>query len=349
MNRSKKEVTIYDIAKSLSVSPATVSRALKNHKSIGAKTTRAVQEMALKMGYRPNLMASGLRTRKTKTIGIITSWINRPFISSVISGIEEVANDAGYNVIISQSCDSYQKEVANAQTLLGSRVDGLIVSLAMETVRYDHFSAFLKEDIPVVFVDRVCMELDTDRIFIDNFEAGHTATKHLIDQGLTRIAHLAGAQHRKIYKERQEGYLAALRENNIEINKKYIIYSGLSYKEGCQSMEKLLKEYPPPQAVFCANDNSALGVIQCVKNRGLKIPEDIAVVGFNDDPLATIIDPPLTTVAQPAIEMGRIAAQQVLKQRTHNELVKSETIILKTNLIVRGSSTPRKLKAIQTP
>ena len=147
--------------------------------------------MAIKMGYQPNIMASSLRTNKTKTIGVITSWINRPFISSLISGIEEVATERGYNVIISQSNDSYKKEVATAQTLLASRVDGLIVSLAMETVRYDHFFAFLKRDIPVVFVDRVCTELDTDRISIDNLEAGYNATKHLIDQGYTRIAHLA--------------------------------------------------------------------------------------------------------------------------------------------------------------
>ena len=193
MNRSKKDVTIYDIAQSLGVSPATVSRALKNHQSISAETTKAVHAMAVKMGYQPNIMASSLRTNKTKTIGVITSWINRPFISTLISGIEEVATQRGYNVIISQSNDSYKKEVATAQTLLASRVDGLIVSLAMETVRYDHFFAFLKRDIPVVFVDRVCTELDTDRILIDNLEAGYNATKHLIDQGYTRIAHLAGA------------------------------------------------------------------------------------------------------------------------------------------------------------
>ncbi len=338
----KKEITIYDIAKALKVSPATVSRALNEHQSISGRTTKAVKEMAKKMGYRPNILASSLRTKSTKTIGVITPWINRPFISSVISGIEEVANKEGYNVIISQSNDLLRKEVANAKALFASRVDGLIVSLAMETLRFDHFKPFVDRKIPLVFVDRASSNLGTDRIMIDNFEAGYIATRHLIEQGYTRIAHLTGAEHREIYRERKEGYLSALRENNIELNEELIVVSGLSYQEGRESMEKLLDGTLMPQAVFCANDTSAVGVVQCIKKRGLKVPGDIALVGFNDDPIASIIDPPLTTIAQPSEEMGKIAAQQILKKLRNPKLVKSETIVLKSNLVLRSSSVVSK-------
>ncbi len=345
MNRGKKAITIYDIAEALGVSSATVSRALKNNKSIGAATTKAVQEMANRMGYHPNKMASSLRTKKTKTIGVIFSWINRPFISSVISGIEDIANQEGYNVIISQSNDFYKKEVSNAHTLLSSRVDGLIVSLAMETTQYDHFNTFLQNNIPVVFVDRICPDLDTDRIIIDNFDAGYTATKHLIDQGFRQIAHLEGAQNRLIFKERKEGYVAALRDHGIEINEDLILYSRLSYEEGWQSMEKLLRGKTIPKALFCSTDNAAIGALQCLKSKGLRVPHDVAIIGFNDDPTARIIDPPLTTISQPSVEMGRIAAQQVIKKRPYNESVKSETIILKTKLVIRGSSVIEDVRA----
>lgn len=343
MNKSHKEVTIYDIAKSLKVSSATVSRALNKHSSISAKTTMKVQEMAKKMGYSPNILASGLRTNNTKTIGVITSWINRPFISSVISGIEEVANKAGYNVIISQSNDLFEKEEANSKALFASRVDGLIVSLAMETQQFDHFRIFVERKIPLVFVDRTGADFASDRILLDNFEAGYTATKHLVDQGFTRIAHLTGAAHREIYKERMEGYMAALRESGIEINNDMVKCSGLSYHEGWESMGKLLERNPIPQAVFCANDTSALGVIQCIKHKRLNVPDDIAVVGFNDDPLASIIDPQLTTMAQPAVEMGKIAAQQILKKLRNPEFITPETIVLKSRLVLRNSSVASKV------
>ena len=345
MNKEKKAVTIYDIAEALHVSSATVSRALKNHKSIGTATTKAVMDMANKMGYHPNKMASSLRTKKTKTIGAIFPWINRPFTSSVISGIEDIANQEGYNVIISQSNDFYRKEVSNTNTLLDSRIDGLIVSLAMETTRYDHFETFLQNGIPIVFVDRVCPELDTDRVVIDNFNAAYTATKHLIDQGFKAIAHLEGAQNRLVFKDRKEGYVAALRDHAIDVNEDFIVYSRLSFEEGFQSMEKLLKGKIIPRAIFCSTDTAAIGAMQCLKSKGIRVPTDMAIIGFNDDPTARIIDPPLTTISQPSVEMGRIAAQQVLKKLRQNEVIKSETIVLKTKLIIRASSVIQDVKA----
>lgn len=347
MKKNSKEVTIYDIAHELKVSATTVSRALNDHFSIGKETTLAVKKLAKEMGYRPNTIASSLRKNKTNTIGVIVSWIHRPFISSLISGIEDVADKAGYNVIISQSNDSFEKEVTKARTLYASRVDGLIVSLAMETGNYDHFHPFQQKDIPLVFVDRVSLEMETDRVIINNFDAAFTATEHLIDMGCRRIAHFAGSQRRNIYKERQNGYISALKKHNLPIEEQLILHHNLSMEEGWKGTEHLLKLPDPPDAIFSANDSAAVSAIQCAKEMGLKIPKDLAVVGFNDDRISSIVEPPLTTVTHPAIDMGKIAARQVLKYKENKDVVQSETIVLKTGLVIRESSMRKPVKKKQ--
>ncbi len=339
MKEDKKEITIYDIANELNVSPSTVSRALKDHHSIGKKTKKAIIKLANERGYKPNGIAASLRNNKTNSIGVIISWINRPFISSLISGIEQAANLAGYNVIITQTHDSYEREVANAQALYTSRVEGLIVSLSMESVVYDHFNQFIKKDIPVVFVDRITDELNSDLVVIDNEAAGFKATEHLILQGCKRIAHIAGAQQRSVYKDRQAGYLNALRKHGIPVDEDLIIYTkNLSAEEGMNATEKLMSLPNKPDGIFSANDTSAVSVIQFARKAGIRIPEDLAVIGFNNDPISTIIHPQLSTISHPAIEMGKIAARQVLKHKEDKDLVKSETIVLKTELIIRESS-----------
>lgn len=334
----KKEVTIYDVAQELNVSPTTVSRALKDHFSIGKETTKAVKKMAKKLGYRPNGIAASLRNNKTNTIGMIISWIDRPFISSLISGVEDVANKAGYSVIISQSNDSYEKEVTNAGTLYDARVCGLIVSLAMETEEYDHFHQFINKGIPVVFVDRVTRKVNTDRVGIDNFSASFNATEHLIEQGCKRIAHFAGNQRRNIYRDRKEGYLKALEQYQLRSDESLIVYSSLSAEDGRQSMEQLLRLSEPPDGLFAANDTAAVSAIQYAKQTGLSVPDDLAVVGFNNDPISTIIDPPLTTITHPSSDMGSIAAQHLINKKENKEVIASETIELKTELLIRKSS-----------
>ena len=341
--KQKKEVTIYDIAQQLNVSPSTVSRALKDHYSIGKEKIDAVKKMALRLGYRPNQIAASLRRNKTNTIGVMISWINRPFISSLISGIEEAASKGGYNVLISQTHDSYKEEIAIAKTLYDSRIGGLIVSLAMETKKYDHFMRFVNNDIPVIFVDRVSEEFNADRVVIDNYAAGFMATQHLIDQGCKHIAHFAGAQHRNVYRERQRGYMEALRQNNLPVDESLIIYGNiLNSEEGLKMTQHLLSLPNPPDGLFSPNDTSAVSAIQYAKKMNIKIPEELAIIGFNNDPVSLIIDPPLSTVTHPAIEMGKIAIQQVLKHKEHKELIESETIVLKTELIVRESSRRKK-------
>lgn len=337
--KGKKEITIYDIAEELNISPSTVSRALKDHHSIGAETKKAVKKLALKRGYRPNSIAASLRSKKTNNIGVVISWINRPFISSLISGIEMEANEKGFNVIISQSHDSYESEVANAQALFDSRVGGLVVSLGMETTKYDHFKQFIKNDIPVVFVDRVVEDLNCDLVVIDNFSAGYSATQHLIEQGCKRISHIGGAQNRNVYSERQKGYIQALKDHNLPVDENLIIESDvLNAEEGTKSVEYLLNLPIPPDGIFSANDTAAISVIQYAKSRGIKIPKELAVIGFNNDPISLIVEPALSTISHPAVEMGRIAAQQVLRKKDHKDIVRSETIILKTEVLVRASS-----------
>ncbi len=296
--------------------------------------------MAEKMGYRPNTLAAGLRGNKTKTIGVLISRINRPFISSLISGIEETAQKEGYNVIITQSHDSYEDEVNLAATLYSSRVSGIICSLAMETIDTSHFQKFIDKNIPLVFVDRVPKNYDTYRVMIDNYSAGYKATKHLIDQGCKRIAHFAGSQHRNIYSERKKGYIDALLAANLPIDENLIIdFQSLSYEEGEKASNYLFNLTSPPDGIFSANDTAAVSAIQCAKKRGLKIPEDVAIIGFNDDPIASIIDPGLSTITHPAVEMGQTSAKKILSHfKSSKKDNATEITFLNTEVIIRESS-----------
>lgn len=338
--KKKKEVTIYDLAKELNYSPSTISRALNNHKSISKKATKEVQKAAKKLGYRPNSIAASLRNNKSKTIGIMIARINRPFISSLISGIEEVAREAGFNVIISQSNDKYENEISNAKALYESRIGGLIVSLGMETINTDHFKLFAEKNIPLVFVDRVPEQFNSYKVIIDNYSAGFKATQHLIDGGCKRIAHFAGAQHLNVYRLRKKGYIDALTNNGLDIDEDLILdLNTMSFEEGKIATEKLLDMDNPPDGLFSSNDTAAVSAILCAKERGIKIPEELAIIGFNDDPMASIVEPALSTVSHPAMHMGRISAQKVLEHST-TELNSgvAEITVLDTEIIIRKSS-----------
>ncbi|WP_228852152.1 LacI family DNA-binding transcriptional regulator [Aegicerativicinus sediminis] len=336
----KKDVTIYDIAEKLNLSSSTISRALKNHHSIGAKTIKKVQKTAKEMGYTPNIFAASLRSNQTKTIGVLMSRINRPFISTLISGIEDHAQKKGYNILIAQSNDSFKNEVEMANALYNSRVSGVICSLAMETVNTDHFKQFQDKNIPVVFVDRTPASINTYKVMIDNYSAGYNATKHLILQGCERIAHFAGSQHRMIYSERRRGYIAALQDHGITIDEKLIIYfNSLSHEEGVKATKKLLKSSNPPDGIFTANDTTGVSVIQTAKKMGVKVPEELAVIGFNNDPISSIIDPGLSTITHPAFQMGQTCADQIihhLEENSDDQL--TSVTFLKTEVLVRESS-----------
>ena len=343
--KKKKEVTIYDLAKELNYSPSTISRALNNHKSISKKATKDIQKVAKKLGYRPNSIAASLRNNKSKTIGIMISRINRPFVSSLISGVEEVARKAGFNVIISQSSDNYENEVNNTRALYESRVGGLIVSLGMETTNTDHFKLFAEKNIPIVFVDRVPDQFNSYRVIIDNYSAGFRATQHLIDQGCKRIAHFAGAQHLNVYNLRKKGYLDALEKNGLKVDENLIFdMKTMSHEEGRAATEQLLKLKNPVDGLFSSNDTAAVSAILCAKENGIRIPEDLAIIGFNDDPVASIVEPALSTMSHPAILMGEISAQKILEHSAGNlNSGISEITVLDTEVIMRKSSNRKGL------
>lgn len=341
----KKLITIYDLAKELEVSASTISRALKEHRSISKKTIKKVKKLAAERGYRPNQLAASFRTKRTTNIGVLVPWINRPFISSLISGAEKAAREKGYNVIISQSHDSYQNEMDNVRALYESQVCGLVVSLAMETEKYDHFEPFFENKTPVIFVDRVPEEIDNYKVVINNFTAAFNATKHLIEQGCKRIAHLGGATHQNVYQERTRGYLEALKQHNLPIDEALLLKGHiLSSEEGTRLAQYLLSLPNPPDGIFSANDRAAVSTIQYAKSIGVKIPEELAVIGFNDDPICKIVEPKLSSVVHPAMAMGKITVEKILKLIMENSVQNGDTkpTTLDTELVLRESSLRRR-------
>lgn len=258
----------------------------------------------------------------------------------MITGIEKTARKAGYNVIITQSDDKYENDVNNIKALYDARVAGLIVSLGIETKDTSHFDQFVKQNIPIVFVDRVPENFNSYRVIIDNYAAGYRATKHLIEQGCKRIAHLAGAQHVNVYNLRKKGYLDALLESGLQVDEELILdMKTLSFEEGRIATEKLLKFDNPPDGIFSAHDTAAVSAILYAKEKGIKIPQELAIIGFNDDPVSRIVEPTLSTVSHPAMKMGEISTSRILEHATRKlDAAVSEITMLDTEVIVRNSS-----------
>ncbi|MEN8116600.1 MAG: LacI family DNA-binding transcriptional regulator [Bacteroidota bacterium] len=330
-------VTIKDLARELKISPSTVSRALKNHPDISEETKRAVNELAQKLNYQPNAVALSLKQQRSNTIGIIIPEIVHYFFSSVISGIEDIAYDAGFNVIICQSNEKYEREVANAKTLLASRVDGVLVSISKETEDFKHLYNLQEHNIPMVFYDRVVPGMLADQVIIDDIDASYRATKHLIDSGRKCIAHFAGPQKLLIGKQRKEGYVKALKEAGLEVDNDLIIEAD-SFEKARIAVMKLINEKKNFDGVFATNDLTAIGAMQTIQKKGIKIPDEIAIVGFSDGRFSGITDPTLTSVDQHGYEMGTIAMDMLLKRITSETDYLAETKVLKADLIVRGSS-----------
>lgn len=330
-------VTIKDIARELKISASTVSRALKNHPDISEETKLAVNELAKKLNYQPNALALSLKQRRSSTIGVIIPEIVHYFFSSVISGIEDVAYDAGFNVIICQSNERYDREVANARTLLANRVDGILVSVSKETRDYNHFYNLRDHEVPLVFYDRVVPGFDADQIIIDDLDAAYRATKHLIDGGFKKIFHFAGPQNLLIGQQRKQGYINALIEAGIEVKNEWIIEAD-NFEKARNAAIKILEDKIPIDGIFAVNDLTAIGAMQTLQKRGVKIPHEIAIVGFSDGRLSGITDPTLTSVDQHGYEMGTMATEMLLKRIAAKDDYPYETKILNANLIIRGSS-----------
>ncbi len=332
------KVTIHDIAKELNIDSSTVSRALSNNPRVKQKTKDRILEKANEMGYQRNLLASSLRNNKTNTIGVIVPRISRHFFSSAIAGIEETAYEAGYNVIICQSLEQLGREQKIIQTLSASRVDGVLISISMETKDNTNLQIFKKNKTPVVFFDRHLDSPDNSNVIINDFQAGFDATEHLILQGCKKIAHFSGPQELEIYKNRYKGYKSALEKHNIKPDENLVINSKLMESDGIEGTKTLLSR-AAIDGIFSANDNAAIGAIKYLKEKGIKIPESVAIVGFSNEPISSAIEPSLTTIDQPGFEMGKIAATLLMEQIDNKpDTSVAETIILKSLLIERNSS-----------
>lgn len=342
MNKIKNtEPTIHDIARELKISASTVSRALNDNPRISLKTKEKIKAVADRLGYRPNTLASNLRNKKSNTIGIVVPLINRHFFSSVISGVEDIAFKAGYNVVISQSNDLAAKEISIVQSMFSNRVDGLIISIAMQSINFDHLKLFRRKHIPLVFFDRAVPEIETDKIVVDDFAGAFKVTQHLIDQGYKRIAHLAGPQNLTTYLDRKNGYIEALRANEITFDESLINVSTLTSEDGVPAIEKLMSLPNPPDAVFCGNDTTALSIMMYLRDKGIRIPEEVGIVGFSNEPFSKVVSPSISTIIQPGFAMGQKAAELIIS-KIENKDRNFQTITLPTELVVRESSNRKK-------
>lgn len=336
--KNNREVTIYDVAKALNISPSTVSRGLKDHPHIRKETVKKIKAAASQMGYQPNTFASSLRLKHTNTLGLLVPRLNSYFMSTVIAGIEKVTNENGFGLIISTSQESEKQEISGVYTLFNSRVDGLMVSLASDTRNIDHFNVLFNKNIPVIFFDRVSKCPDCMNVVINNVKAGYEVTSHLIEQGCRRIVHISGNLMRNVYSERLQGYRNALADAGIRYDKKRVIINDLSREAASVSVRNILKMNPLPDGVFTSNDTSAVEVMIALQDAGIKIPGDICVAGFNNEPVSKVVRPNLTTVDYPAGLIGEIVANALIKKLKHRQQDEADTIVVDHKLIIREST-----------
>ena len=338
-------VTLKDIATELGVSMGTVSRALKDYPGISDKTKKAVKELAKKMKYRPNPIALNLKNQRSKIIGVVCPKLFHTFFSEVVSGIMDMADKHGYTVMLVQTNESYRKEVKETKVLSQSPLEGLLISATFETTNFGHIEQFLDYGIPVVQFDRISDQLQTSQISVDDYEGAYSATQHLIDQGCRNISLVRGRLI-PLIKQRVKGYKDALKANGLKYDENLIIETKTSdIEEGIELASKVLELKPRVDAVFSLADVTALGLIDGLKRQNVSIPDDIAIVGFNDSTMSTLIEPSLSAVSQPAYEMGQIACDRLLNEieivkNDDEPIFTSET--LKTKLIVRNSSLKKK-------
>lgn len=334
-----KEVTIYDLAERLNLSPATVSRALNDDPVVKKKTRKAIHEAAKELGYRKNTFARNLRSQRTNTIGVLVHELKSNFITSVLAGVEKVTTEAGYDLIIAHSSESFEKEAANALNLFHKRVDGLIASLASNTENLDHFNPFNEKNIPVVFFDRVEENTNSTKVIIDNYTCGYKATQHLIEQGCKRIVLVTSDLRRNVYGQRHQGYADALAGAGIAYDESLVLIKDLSEQCGVEAALEILRMDQRPDGAFITNDFSAAVCMQTLKDHGIRVPEDIALVGFNDDAISKIIEPQLTTIRYPGTEMGELAALNLINHlQGLTNLHHTKTVIVRSDLVIRQSS-----------
>lgn len=330
-----KKVTIQDIAEQLNISFSTVARALNDHPAISAETKKRVKDTARKMHYRPNKLASSLRSGKTHIVGVIVPSLSLSFFSSVVHGIDTVVNGEQYSVLLYQSEESLDREIKGIDTFLRSRVDGIIASMSRETSHFEHFEEIRKRRIPLVLFDRVAEKLRVPSVRIDDFRGGYMATEHLIAQGYRNIVHITADQELDIAVDRLRGYRDALAAHGLP---ERVCKGPFSAEFGRRTVASLLEDGVTFDAVFAIEDFTALGAMQELQARGVQVPSEVGVIGFANESFGTLVTPALSTVDQQTIRMGEIAADLFLKV-LRGEMV--EPVMLDPILVVRASSTRR--------
>src|SRR5690606_35231808 len=335
-----KKITILDIAKELNITFSTVARALNDHPAISATTKKAVRETADRLGYRPNKVASSLRSGKTKIIGVLVPRLDVSFFSSVVHGIEGVVNENGYTILLYQSQESIKQESRGIDTFLRSRVDGIIASISLETEDNGGFTEIKDRNIPLAFFDRVPAGLDVPSVTIDDYRGGFMATEHLIRAGYRRIVHINQYRNINIFNERLRGYLDALEQHGLPVDEELIIRGDFSLEFGRRCVRELLDKRIDFDAIFTLEDFTAMGVVQELKAAGKRIPEEVGVVGFANEAFTSLVSPTISTVDQRTIEMGEEVARLFLKLLKKGDYYKHkpEKIVLEPQLLVRKSS-----------
>lgn len=340
MSESISKVTISDIARELNITAATVSRALNDHPAIKETTKKAVRDIAVKLNYQPNKLASSLRLGKSNIIGVIIPSAEINFFGSVVHGIEKVANENNYNVLIYQTNELYEFEKKGVQTFLRSQVDGVLASISKETINLDHYNEIKRRGVPLILFDRANDALDVSSVVVNDYAGAFAATKHLIEQGCKRIAHIGGQQHVSIFNQRLKGYIDALNVHNIPVNDDLIVYGKVSIESGRECMQNLLAGKQRPDGVFAVEDFTALGAIQSIKASQKKIPDEIAIIGFANEAFGEYITPSLSTVNQQTVSMGQAAANLFFEGmgKIDGHKVKPRKLVLEPELICRQSS-----------
>lgn len=333
----KKPIRIKDLAKILNISTSTVSRALRDAHDVNPNTKKQVLEVASKLGYKANIHAAALASGSTKNIVVVIPFITNYYFSTVISGIQEIAYNNGYNIILMLTNDNSEREKYLMENLAVSNWDGLLVSISADTSNKDYFEQLIEKGIPIVFFDRVFQDLESSKVLQDDYSGAFMATEHLISKGYRRIAYFAGNEHLSITQNRLSGYKAALKKHRISLKPEWIFYSGFTQKCGEDDMEKILKLSDRPNAIFAINDRRAVGAMITIKRKGLTVGKDIGVIGFTNDPISTIIEPSLTTIEEPAFEIGKQSCELLIKQIKNRSLSPKE-IILSGKLIERDST-----------
>ncbi len=332
------QVTMKEIAKKLGFSVSTISRALKDSPELHTDTKKKIVEMAKEMNYQPNLLAQSLRISRTNTLGVIVPEITSHFFASCVSGIQDHANKRGYNVMICQSNETLELEIANIRTLVSSQVDGLLISLSRETNKYEHLFDIYNREIPFLLFDRVNEDIPVSRVTFNDEGGAYQVTKHLLETGCKRVMYVSGPEDLYISKKRKEGYLHALNEFGVNPDPELIIISDLTTEGNIKIGKEIAEMNSRPDGVFCMIDPVAIDILTYWKAIGIKVPQDMALAGFTNNPTAAVVEPPLTTVAQPGYEMGKLAVSHLLDQLEGLASDDPISIVLETTLVPRQST-----------